>query len=230
MEITLMRVSGNTGRNSRRVLSLLRRHEYSESEGLGFRGLDIEEDGSVTGYSLKRTPFVVKVFDLGSNSMVERNEFVIDETFFRLDTRDRLIEVYGPAKDLRKLQIVFEQTVSRYLTLEAISWRPDQLFQIVRNAIPRSDVIKLKIRDFDSEPGVMGTYEIKSITPEKGWRYVEQFAAQIIMGSVLSQIDESDFITQIHANCKFRIASRPRSDINGVLRPIKDALNLNTGE
>lgn len=221
MEITIMKLRGNSNPDARGYYDLLEKHEYTEDVGFGFKDLNIEENNRVSGVAVKRTPIFVNVFDENTQSFTEIEQFIISEIDFALDLNTNLIEIYAPVKDVKKVLITFTNTLSQYLTLEQISFNPSRILEFLKDETDSCEITKLHIKDFSSEKGVIGSYDIRSVDTELAWNLVDEYKNQIVKATVEVFENGVKGTLQIFQNGKFKITTKPKNNTDSILNPVK---------
>lgn len=222
-----MNLRGSTDLDVRDYYNLLHSHEYTEDTGIGFRELNIEENNSISGLVVKRTPIFINVFDAETQSIVEREEFIITEIDFVLDITNRLIEIYGSIKNVKKLMTTFLQTVGETIKLEQLNLKPSKMLEAFKEEVDSCEITKLHIKDFSSEKGVIGSYDIKSVNPDIAWRLVDEYKNDVVKATISVDEGSVEALIQIFQNGKFKVTTKPRNNADLILYTIKNLISKN---
>jgi hypothetical protein len=220
MEITLMEVGAKV-KTPKQVLNSLLRFPYDQERGTGFSELDIENDRFVSGFAVKKSPVFIKVFDPTSLSMVEREESVIHEVFFKIDTIGRLIEIYATSRDVKRLMTVFAETLGDTVALESLNFTAYQILDSFRRSDKSFEIIKMGIKDFESEKGVIGNYDIRAVKPDVAWKLIDRYQGNVTTATASFVDVDLEGSIQVFQQAKFKLAVKPRTSAEIVVELIK---------
>lgn len=208
-------------------INLLSEKEYSENNGLGFKDINLEENNIISGVAVKRSPIFVNVFDDETKTFIEREDFIVTEIDFIIDLVHKLIEIYGVTKETKKLITVFSQTIGNLVNLEQINLSPSIILEDFNENSLSCEITKLQIKDFSSEKGVIGTYDIKSLENKLAWILVGQYKNDVVKATIMLDEDTFEAVVQIFHNGKFKIVTKPRNNSKLILEKIKKIISTN---
>jgi hypothetical protein len=223
MELALMKVGGSAAFRPESVYRLLNSFDFDENTSAGFRELDVN-GGRVEGFAVKRSAVFVKIFDTVSRQLVDHEEFIIREVFFRLDVKRRMIEVYSTPRGVQSLVTTFSQTVGDSYFLSQLTIKIPQLLRDFRTASPVTTINRLLISDYVGEKGAVGNYDIRSIDAVVAWRLLDAYPKGIKHVAISTELSGTTVPIQVFQNGKVRIASRRDETIQEVLNRIKDTV------
>jgi hypothetical protein len=222
MNLTLMKIATPRRKSPDEWLMQLSQGLYDSTTGVGFRDLDMEPDGQISGYSVKRRPILVRVFDIGENRVIEREELLLTECFFRLDMNLALVEIHKGPRDARFCVDVFSEALKDPVHLENTSETVSSILSAMRTADDPYEISRLEVTDFVAESGVIGKYAIRSIDAVKSWKFVEKYGNQIKGASVTLANGSLQAFIQIQGAGRFRLTTRPKSSTQEVAKVLKE--------
>jgi len=215
-------------RSSNDWIELLSQAHYDPATGVGFRDLDVEDDGQISGYSIKRRPILVRVFDISENRVVEREESLLSECFFRLDSNLGFAEIHSGPRDARFCADVFSEALKDTGHLESTAEAVHAILLAMRASGDAYEISRLEISDFVAESGVIGKYSIRNVETRKSWKFVEKYGNQIKSAGVTLATANLQASILIQGAGRFRLSSRPKATtphLTSVLKEIVVGLN-----
>ena len=228
MNLSLMKIEFADKPSAAKLLTRLSAELYDPLTGVGFKDLDLESSGYVSGYAAKRRPIFVKVFDVNEGKVVEREEFLLSESFFRLDLENGMAEIYAGPRDAKYAADVFVETVDNDVRLTPSSESVASLLQAMRSSRDSYEITALDISEFVAERGVIGNYSIRTIDAAKGWNFLDKYGPQI-KGATVSRVDIGlQAVIHLLGSGRFRFSVRPKSSVSELASSIK-SLVVETG-
>lgn len=216
-----MNLSFKPGKKPLDILNYMLKYEYDDNLGIGFKELSLEDDRYISGVVLKKTPIFIDTFDTNEGEIVKREEFILSEIEFVIDLAHNLIEIYANNKEIKKLLIVFSNTVGEFIKLEPVLFNCFKLLKIFNEHSDSCEISKLHIKEFKSEENVIGAYDIKFLVSDLAWKYVDRYESNLIRAVFSVSIDDSSSIINIFQNGKFKVNSKPKKENSKYIDLIK---------
>jgi len=211
-------------KTSLEMATLLAKLEYSDEEGIGFRNISNENDQVIVGEALKKTPIFINLLNPVSQEIEKKEEFVLSEIEFTIDLKYSILEVYSSHRDLKKLQIIFRSLAKDTISISQLDFSLSQLMFALKENAKIVEIRKMCIKDFQYEPGIIGTYDVTFYNPENAWLFLNRYQTGINSVTFYISNDEWEIMLTIRANGQIKFNNKSKNAISGCLELLKSLI------
>ncbi len=165
------------------IINCLSKSQYEEERGFGFKSIESTSD-YISAILVKRTPVFIPEYNVQLAQIEKRETFVFSEIKFGLDAKLKLLEIFGPTKDVPKVKSSLRPFLPKNIRMSSVELTPSNTVPKLLDYYTSARIVRLTVRNFKYNEGVIGSYDMRIIRPEIALDIISTYAADVITATV----------------------------------------------